>query len=665
MPVHVPLSRPPAGRSTARATRHLSTYSCIFVLCCGNPGASQGWKSFVGNSFRDSPIPLRVAAPLLVQPPGALTPNRAWRSNGGKAIGHRGGRVLRKLARDFQQLRAEPSRRGAPDPGRAGRRRRTHSTRGSRRSWVGHGQNHHLGRPRDLHALRRVGTGDVEGRSANQRLRCRRRWGARKCAAHRARRSGSPERGTSRHLCPNAPGRDLHPHRDIRWRRPHSPGQWRRHGGAAWTTRGSECLPPGSSPGRQMMTRHSKKQSRRSSGTRAIAVCLLLAVAAGLTTSMRASDNLDFAINGQVVEIVWDSRLFDGTPGFPGAIVWHHNPSGIRSNLDPASFEATIDASFNTWESVDDGVPQEPLVPVVNFGGQSAATDAFALDGVNLVAWLPDFPDGTLAVTPCWGLDLPTTTTTNAQGQTVLPVEGGESIPFPGPPGVTYPVGTVIDCGMRFDSLDPWSTTAEPDPGAFDVQGVATHEAGHFIAVSHSTLGDFTASNAMSATMLPVVAPGDANPRTLEADDKAAVLRIHARNRYSGAIPPTVGGRGVITLRLVKDNACVPATGVSVVAYRTQGGINGVNRVEMFSGSQLRAVTPHQPFNGSVTLNVPPLPAGESYTIYARTLETGSGVLAANRYNYTTINSNLLDAQNQSRTFDQLATTDSLEIGRA
>ncbi len=411
------------------------------------------------------------------------------------------------------------------------------------------------------------------------------------------------------------------------------------------------------------MTRHSRKQSRRSSGTFLIAVCLLLAIAAGLTTTTRASDNLDFAINGQVVEIVWDSRLFDGTPGFPGAIVWTHNRSGIPSNLDPAAFEATIDASFNTWESVDDGVPQEPLVPVVNFGGQSAATDAFALDGVNLVAWLPDFPDGTLAVTPCWGLDLPTTTTTNAQGQTVLPVEGGASIPFPGPAGVTYPVGTVIDCGMRFDSLDPWSTTTEPDPGAFDVQGVATHEAGHFIAVSHSTLGDFTASNALSATMLPVVAPGDANPRTLEADDKAAVLRIYARNRYNGAIPPTVGGRGVITLRLVKDNACIPATGVSVVAYRTQGGINGPNRVEMFSGSQLRAVTPHQPFNGSVTLNVPPLSAGESYTIYARTLESGSGVLAANRYNYTTINSNLLDPQNQSRTFDQLATIDSLAAG--
>ena len=362
------------------------------------------------------------------------------------------------------------------------------------------------------------------------------------------------------------------------------------------------------------MTRDRATSTRRSSGTLLIAAALLIAIAAGFTATMRASDNLDFAINGQIVDIVWDSRLFDGTPGFPGAILWNHNPSGMPSNFTQASFESAIETSFNTWESVDNGIPEEPLVPVVNFGGQSTATDAFALDGVNLVSWKPDFPGGMLAVTPCWGLDAPTTTTTDAQGRTVLPVDNG-TIPFPGPPGVTYPVGTVIDCGMQFDNIDPWSTTDDPDPNRFDVQGVATHEGGHFIGVSHSTLGDFTASNAMSATMLPVVAEGDANPRTLEEDDKAAILRLYARNRFSGPIAQTVAGRALITLRLLKDGACVPATGVSVVAYRTQGGINGPNRIETFSGSQLRAFTPNQPFNGSATLNLPLLPPGESYTL--------------------------------------------------
>ena len=378
---------------------------------------------------------------------------------------------------------------------------------------------------------------------------------------------------------------------------------------------------------------------------------------------MRASDNIDYELDGQIRDVVWDSRLFDGTAGFAGAIFWSHNPSGMPGNISQAAFEAGIESSFNTWESVDDGVPEEPLVPVVNFGGQTTVTDAFALDGVNVVAWQPDFPGGTLAVTPCWALDAPTTTTTDTTGRTVMPIDSGPPIPFPGPPGVTYPVGTVIDCGMRFDSLDSWSTTEVPDPNGFDVQSVATHEGGHFIGVSHSTLGDFTAIDPKSATMLPLAAPGDSSFRTLEEDDKASVLRVYARNRFSGPVPATVGGRAVINLTLLKGGACTPATGVSVVAYRTQSGIDGMNRVEAFSGSQLRGFTSHQPFNGSVALNVPPTPPGESYTIYARTLETGTGPLSSQRYNYTTINSNLLDPENQSRTFDQLATISSLASG--
>lgn len=390
---------------------------------------------------------------------------------------------------------------------------------------------------------------------------------------------------------------------------------------------------------------------------------LLIAVAVAFTATMRASDNLDFESGGVIYDAFWDSRLFDGTPGFPGEIRWVHNPSGMPGTFSPTSFETAVETGLNAWEAVDDGFPDEPLVPVVNFAGQTTITDAFALDGVNVVAWRAESPGGTLAVTPCWVLTAPTTTIADSAGNTVMPVDGGGTIPFPGPAGVTYPTGAVVDCGMRFDSLDTWSTSAVPAAGGFDVQAVAAHEGGHFIGVSHSTLGDFTAADPMSATMLPLAAPGDANFRTLEEDDRAAVLRVYARNRYGAPLAQTVGNRGVIQLTLLKDGNCAPAAGVSVVAYRTSGGINGLHRVETFSGSQFRTFTPHQPFNGSVTLNVPPLPAGESYTIYARTLEAGTGALSSQRYNYTTINSNLIDPENQSRTFDQLATISSLAAG--
>src|SRR5687767_14132416 len=179
-----------------------------------------------------------------------------------------------------------------------------------------------------------------------------------------------------------------------------------------------------------MTNRQTKQSMRRSSGTLLIAVGSLIASAVGLTTTMRASDNIDYDIGGHINDVVWDSRLFDGTPGFPGAILWSHNPSGMPGNFTQSAFEASIESSFNTWASVDDGVPEEPLVPVVNFGGQTAVTDAFALDGVNVIAWQPEFPDGTLAVTPCWTLDAPTTTTTDTMGRTVMPVDGGSAIPF-------------------------------------------------------------------------------------------------------------------------------------------------------------------------------------------------------------------------------------------
>ena len=126
----------------------------------------------------------------------------------------------------------------------------------------------------------------------------------------------------------------------------------------------------------------------------------IFVIGVGLMMTLRASDNIDFDIDGQIQDVVWDSRVFDGTPGFPGAILWFHNSAGMPTNFTEASFESSVEAGFNTWESVDDGLPESPLVPIVNFGGQTTIADAFALDGVNVIAWQPEFPGGTLAVTP-------------------------------------------------------------------------------------------------------------------------------------------------------------------------------------------------------------------------------------------------------------------------
>lgn len=403
-----------------------------------------------------------------------------------------------------------------------------------------------------------------------------------------------------------------------------------------------------------------KRRSRR----RLLTIsAVLMAIGVWFTGTIRAGDNLDFESGGQIRDMFWDSRLFDGTAGFPGAILWFHNPTGMPGGLSQTEFEARLEAGFNAWDAVDAGIPGAPLVPIVNLGGQTSVTDPFALDGINAVGWRADGPGGTLATTPCWVLTEPTTTIDDGAGNTVMPVSGGPPIPFPGPVGVAYPTGAMIDCGMRLDSLDSWSTSEVPGIFSFDVQSVGTHEGGHFVGISHSTLGDFTGVNSMSATMLPFGAQGDSTFRTLEEDDKASILRTYARNRAWGPIAQTVGGRGTIDFRLLKGGACEPATGLSVVAYRTSTGIAGAGRVETFSGSHLRAGILDEPFNGSVTLNVLPLPSGESYTIYARTFEQGLGAFSSQRYNYTTINSNLVDPENHSRTFDHLATIEAISSG--
>ena len=137
------------------------------------------------------------------------------------------------------------------------------------------------------------------------------------------------------------------------------------------------------------MTCHREHMKRRSA-RRFLALGALLAAIGGVFSStIRAGDNLDVEFGGVIHDIFWDSRLFDGTAGFPGAILWFHNPAGLPAGMDRTAFEARVENAFNAWDAVDDGIAGTPLVPIVNFGGQTSATDAFALDGINTVAWQP------------------------------------------------------------------------------------------------------------------------------------------------------------------------------------------------------------------------------------------------------------------------------------
>ena len=93
---------------------------------------------------------------------------------------------------------------------------------------------------------------------------------------------------------------------------------------------------------------------------------------------------------------------------------------------------------------------------------------------------------------------------------------------------------------------DPWSTAAGPIPNQFDVQAIATHEAGHFLGVSHSTVGlplDRNGSIVVgpeTATMVPTGGPNSIDFRSLAQDDIASYLRTYSRN----ATPPAAQTAG-------------------------------------------------------------------------------------------------------------------------
>lgn len=109
--------------------------------------------------------------------------------------------------------------------------------------------------------------------------------------------------------------------------------------------------------------------------------------------------------------------------------------------------------------------------------------------------------------------------------------------------------GEIIDADIIFNGDDHTFST-DAAGGTFDVQGVATHEIGHFLGLDHSGIG--------AATMYPFVANQLTVQRGLSADDVAGVTDL-----YPGA--PTVGS---ISGSIVMGGA-VP--GAHVVAMNDEG----------------------------------------------------------------------------------------------
>jgi YVTN family beta-propeller protein len=201
---------------------------------------------------------------------------------------------------------------------------------------------------------------------------------------------------------------------------------------------------------------------------------------------------------------------------------------GMPSVTDGSDL-AAIRAAFRTWEAVP-GAQLSAIEDAV-----TSQTVASPNDGINLITFEDNtyqFSPSVLAVTPT----LSYTTRSAYDDKIVLP-------------------GQIVDADMMFNPNASFSTPTHP--GAWDLQSVATHEAGHFFGLSHSGVE--------TATMFFVQQPGKI-AATLKNDDMAAIAAAYPSATLQTSFATI---KGVVT----RDTTGAPVPGALVTAVHLD--ING------------------------------------------------------------------------------------------
>jgi Matrixin len=137
--------------------------------------------------------------------------------------------------------------------------------------------------------------------------------------------------------------------------------------------------------------------------------------------------------------------------------------------------------------------------------------------------------------------------------------------------------GEILESDIFFNAAFPWSVAEGGEPDRYDLQSIATHEAGHVLGLGHSALGETEVESggarrllAAAAVMFPIAySAGDISSRTLQPDDIAGVSDIYPDDAFrdrTGTLQGSVtrNGTGVFGAHIAAFNL---ATGELIAGF--------------------------------------------------------------------------------------------------